>query len=60
MFAGVFSRFNFNFLTTAGTCFLQKIRLACFEREFDEHVQRIDEKYRGQVDNLRSQNAELR
>ncbi|KAI0227708.1 hypothetical protein LSAT2_021809 [Lamellibrachia satsuma] len=37
-----------------------KIRLACFEREFDEHVQRIDEKYRGQVDNLRSQNAELR
>ena len=47
-------------LSTTGACSLQKIRLACFEREFDEHVQKIDEKYRGQVDSLRSQNAELR
>ena len=41
------------------TCF-QKIRLLGFEKNFDDKIQEIDEKYQAQMHELMTQNSEIR
>jgi hypothetical protein len=39
---------------------LQKVRLFAFEEQFDKKVQEVDEKYKEKIDELMTQNTELK